>query len=91
MKTWNEYKEYVKSNDTEIRKDIEDVESMSSIISKVISQRKALKLSQRELATMCDIPQSSVARMETLKTIPTLSTFMKILRNLNLKINICPM
>ena len=88
MKTWNDYKEYVKNNDPEIKKDVEEIEDISAMMSIVISQRKALGFSQRALATMCDIPQSSVARMETLKTIPTLSTFVKILRNLNLKLNI---
>ncbi|MBR4569897.1 MAG: helix-turn-helix transcriptional regulator [Candidatus Riflebacteria bacterium] len=88
MKTWNDYKDYVKKNDKEIGKDIEDIESISSIVSAMVAKRNALGLSQRELAAMCDIPQSSVARIESFKTTPNLATLIKILRNLGLTLKI---
>ena len=88
MKTWNDYKEYVKKNDSEIGKDIEDIENISAIVSAMIAKRNALGLSQRELAAMCDIPQSSVARIESFKTTPNLATLIKILRNLGLTLKI---
>lgn len=88
MKTWNDYKEYVKKNDSEIGKDIEDIENISAIVSAMIAKRNALGLSQRELAAMCDIPQSSVARIESFKTTPNLATLLKILRNLGLTLKI---
>ena len=50
MKTWDSYKEYVKSVDYEIGKDIQEVEEISSIISVMIRQRNSLGLSQRDLA-----------------------------------------
>ena len=88
MKTWNDYKNHVKSNDSEIGKDIEDIENISAIVSAMIAKRNALGLSQRELAAMCDIPQSSVARIESFKTTPNLATLIKILRNLGLTLKI---
>jgi predicted transcriptional regulator len=91
MKTWNDYKNYVKKNDPEIGKDIEDIENISAIISAMIAKRNDLGLSQRELASMCGIPQSSVARIESFKTTPNLATLIKILRNLGLTLKISQM
>ena len=88
MKTWNDYKDYVKKNDPEIGKDIEDIENISAIVSAMIAKRNDLGLSQRELASMCGIPQSSVARIESFKTTPNLATLIKILRNLGLTLKI---
>ena len=79
MKTWESYKEYVKSIDYESGKDIQEVEEISSIISVMIRQRNSLGLSQRDLAALCGIPQSSVARIESLRITPNLSTLLKIL------------
>ena len=36
MKTWNDYKEHVKAVDPVIAKDIEEVESISSIITAMV-------------------------------------------------------
>ena len=88
MKTWNDYKNHVKNSDSEIGKDIEDIENISAIVSAMIAKRNAVGLSQRELAAMCDIPQSSVARIESFKTTPNLATLIKILRNLGLILKI---
>ncbi len=72
MKTWNDYKEYVKSVDDKSRRQMEEIEEISVIVGAIIEQRQALGLSQRELALRCGIPQSSVARIATLKTVPNL-------------------
>ena len=90
MKTWNDYKEHVKSVDPEAKKDIEEIESLSDIITSVTAQRNALGLSQRELASLCGIPQSSVARIESLKTTPNLETLLKIMQPLGLKLTVSP-
>lgn len=90
MKTWNDYKEHVKSVDPEAKKDIEEIESLSAIITSVTAQRNALGLSQRELASLCGIPQSSVARIESLKTTPNLETLLKIMQPLGLKLTVSP-
>ncbi len=88
MRTWDDYKEHVKSIDSENKKDMEETESIAAIISAVIEQRNALGISQRELATICGIPQSSVARIESYKTTPNLNTLLKIMRPLGLKLTV---
>lgn len=88
MKTWNDYKEYVKSIDSESRRQMEEIEETAAIIGAIVERRKALGMSQRELASRCGIPQSSVARFETLKTIPSLETVLKIMQPLGLKLTV---
>ena len=90
MKTWDSYKEYVKSIDYESGKDIHEVEEVAAIISVMIKQRNSLGLSQRDLAGLCGIPQSSVARIESLRITPNLSTLLKILNPLGLKLLVLP-
>ena len=91
MKTWNEYKEYVKKIDPEAFKDIKEAEELASIVSAMVSRRNAMGISQRELATMCGIPQSSIARIESCKTIPNLSTLLNIFKHLGLSLTVTEM
>ena len=90
MRTWNDYKEHVKSVDPEIGKDMDEVENNSAIVSAMVEQRTSLGLSQRELATMCGIAQSSVARIESCKTVPSLDTLLNIFRHLGLQLTVTP-
>ena len=82
MKTWNDYKEHVKAVDSVIAKDMEETEEIAAIVTAMVEQRNALGLSQRDLAAMCGIPQSSVARIESCKTTPNLGTLLNIFRHL---------
>ena len=88
MKTWNDYKEYVKKADSHSSRDLADIEEQARIISALIEQRNALGLSQRELANICGIPQSSIARIESFQTTPNLATLLNLLRPLGLKLTI---
>lgn len=88
MRTWNDYKTHVKAIDEENKQQMEEIEEMAMIIGAVIEQRKALGMSQRDLASLCGIPQSSVARIESFKTTPNLDTLLKILQPLGLKLSI---
>lgn len=88
MRTWNDYKEHVRTVDSEISKDMEEVEALSQIVKAMVEQRNALGLSQRELAALCGIPQSSVARIESFKTVPNLDTLLKIFQQLGLKLSV---
>lgn len=90
MKTWNDYKDYVKSTDSEAKQDLEEIEALSQIVSAMVAQRHTLGLSQRDLAEICGLPQSSVARIESFKTTPNLDTLLKIMNALKLKIIITP-
>jgi len=91
MSTWNEYKEHVKQTDPEAAAVIAEAEAKASIISAMIEQRDALGLSQRDLAALCDMPQSTVARIEANKTNPTLDTLLLIMRNLGLTLSVKPL
>ena len=62
MKTWNDYKEHVRTVDPEIGKDIDEVENISSIVSAMVEQRTSLGLSQRELAAMCGGASQSLCK-----------------------------
>ena len=88
MKSWNDYKKYVKAIDPEAKQDIEQAEELAAIVGAVTAQRQALGLSQRDLAALCGIPQSSVARIETYKTTPNLDTLLKIMQPLGLKLTV---
>lgn len=88
MKTWSDYKQHVKETNPEIGKDIEAIEELSAIISLMIQQRMSLGLTQRELAALCGIPQSSVARIESFKSTPNLSTLLKIFAQLGLSLKV---
>ncbi len=87
---WNEYKDHVKQTDPIGKELIEEAEAEASIISAIINQRTSLGLSQRELAALCNIPQSSIARIETNKITPRLDTLIHILNSLGLTLTVTP-
>lgn len=88
MATWSDYKNHVRATNPEIAKDIDEVEALSRIIGAMIEQRHNLDLSQRDLADLCGLPHSSVARIESGKSTPNLSTLLKIFRQLDLSFTI---
>lgn len=88
MKTWNDYKEHVKTIDSRSRKDIENAENLAAIVSTLIEQRNALGISQRELAAICGMSQSSIVRIESMETAPRLDTLLKIMRPLGLRLTV---
>ena len=85
---WNDYKLEIKRTDPVGKEIIEEAEIEAAIISDMIRQRSAMGLSQRDLAEMCDIPQSSIARIETGKITPRLDTLLKILKQLGLTLSV---
>ena len=91
MKTWNDYTDYVKNIDQDASDDIEEAEQLAYIISTVIDRRKKLGLSQRDLAKMCNVPQSSIGRIESCRTIPNISTLLNIFKHLGLSFTITEM
>ena len=88
MRTWDDYKEHVKSADVEGKKDIEEAENLAEIVGAMIRRRNDLGISQRELASMCNMPQSSIARIESLKTTPNLDTLLKLFEPLGLALTV---
>ena len=71
--------------------DIEEAEQLAYIISTIIDRRKELGLSQRDLASKCGVPQSSIARIESCKTTPNISTLLNIFKHLGLSFTITEM
>ncbi|MGI6505619.1 MAG: helix-turn-helix transcriptional regulator [Clostridia bacterium] len=59
---------------------------MPQIVGVIIEHRHDLELSQQELADMCGLPHSSVARIESGKSTPNLRTLLKIFRELDLNL-----
>lgn len=88
MRTWNNYKEFVKSIDDVNRIEIEELEMHAKIVSEIIARRNSLGLSQRDLAAICGIPQSSLARIETFKIIPKMDTVLKIMKPIGLGLTV---
>jgi predicted transcriptional regulator len=62
------------------------MENIAAIVSKMVEKRNDLGITQRDLAAMCGIPQSSVARIESFQTTPNLDTLLKIMQPLGLKL-----
>ena len=88
---WSELKEELKQGDPVSREIVEEAEAEARIVSAIIKQRSELGLSQRDLARLCEIPQSSVARIETGKTMPKIDTLLKIMAKLGLTLTPSPM
>ncbi len=57
------------------------------IINQIIKRRKELGITQSELGRLSSLPQSTIARIETLKISPTIDTLMKIAAPLSLDIS----
>ncbi len=88
MKTWTCYKEHVRTTDPEIAKDLKEAEEVAAIVTAMVEQGTALGLGQRDLAALCGIPQSSVARIESCKTTPNLGTLLNIFEHLGLSLTV---
>ena len=84
MATWTDYKKHVRETNPEIGKDIDEVEVISRLVGAIIERRHDMALSQRELAALCGLPHSSVARIESGRTTPNLSTLLTIYKTLGL-------
>ena len=52
MKTWDAYKDHVKKVDPDAKRDIEEMENIAAIVSKMVEKRNDLGITQRDLAAM---------------------------------------
>lgn len=91
MSEWNEFKNELKKTNTQVKQDIEEMEMLVEIVSAIIDKRNELGYSQRELAKICGLPQSSVARIESYNVKPKIETLIKIMRPLGLKFTVVSM
>ena len=88
MRTWDDYKEHIRTISPDDAAEIAEIETLSAIISQVILKRTNMGISQRELAAMCNMPQSSIARIEACKTIPKLGTLLRLMKPLGLNLRV---
>ena len=84
MRTWEDFKKNAKEVNDIVENDIEEIEALASIVSIIIEKRMELGYSQRELADLCGLPQSSVARIEACIVIPKVETLLKVMKPLGL-------
>ena len=87
MRTWEDFKTEAKDSNELVNSDIEEMEALAALISAIIERRTALGLSQRELAAICGLPQSSVARIEACTVKPNVETMLKIMKPLGLTLS----
>ncbi len=88
MRTWEDYKKYAKGLNPVVKKNIEEMEILAEIVSKIIERRQEIGMTQRELATVCGLPHSSVARIEACTVKPNVETLIKIMIPLGLTLKV---
>lgn len=88
MRTWEDYKKDAITTNPNIKKDIEEMEILASIVSAIIEKRKKLGITQRELAKICGLPHSSIARIESCSVKPNVETLIKIMLPLGLTLSV---
>ena len=88
MRTWEDFKRNAKNESLATKQDIEEMETLALIVSAIIERRRELGYSQRELADICGIPHSSVARIESCSVRPNVETIIKIMKPLGLTLSV---
>ena len=61
MRTWEDYKKDAKRTIDVVKQDIEEMEVLAAIVTAIIDRRNELGYTQRDLAVICGLPQSSDA------------------------------
>ncbi|WP_035631472.1 helix-turn-helix transcriptional regulator [Flavobacterium sp. CF136] len=77
----------MKKDDTKSRKLIFDQEGLQLLAKRLKEIRSEKGLSQEELAYRCEITLSQIARIETVRINPTVSTIFKIARTLEVPLS----
>ena len=88
MKTWKEFTEELKKKNPETKLILEEAETLAKIIAEIIDKREELGYSQRDLAKICKLPQSSIARIESLRVMPKIDTLLTIMHPLGLSLSV---
>lgn len=77
-------------NEPELEEEFKDAENELEIILEITQARKLSGLSQKDVAEKAGIKQQAVSRLENRENSPSLKTLIKVLKVLNLKIEISP-
>lgn len=68
----------------------EQIDFEVALIGKLIEARENRGLSQKQLADMCGLKQSAIARLERMNATPQLNTLMRVLKPLGYRLDIVP-
>ena len=88
MLTWEDFKEELKNKSDDVRELVENTELATTILCAMVTKRIECGYSQRDLAELCGLPHSTIARIESCRVSPKLDTLIKILSKLGLKLTI---
>ena len=88
MEPCETYEEQTEKAEQLAYNDMMEMEEFAKVITQMIQRRKQLGLSQRDLAKLCGLPQSSVARFETMTTLPRFNTLLKMWYHLGLTLTL---
>lgn len=81
-------------NITELAQEIKRIElskeekQLNDVIFQLKSKRKEKKLTQQQLADMCNVPRSTIARTEAYISTPTMPILLKMINALDLSLTI---
>ena len=84
IKTFDDYMETLDPVDRD------RINCKALIMSRIIEARKKKGLSQKELATIVGMKQPAIARLENLKTVPTVDTLIDVLYPLGYTLEVVP-
>lgn len=88
MKTWEDLKKKIREQGGTANEDLEEMEALAVIIGAIINKRNELGYTQRQLAEICGLPHSSIARIEACNVKPNVTTLLKIMKPLGLTLNV---
>ena len=83
--SWSSYRELHYTPEERAENDF-----VAKLVGEIIQTRKSQNLSQRDLESISGIKQSVIARMESGKTDPHLSTVLKLLSSMKKTLTIVP-
>lgn len=86
MKTWENYKAFVKNDNAEDAQEIALMETLASLLAECVHVREEKGLSQSDLAEIAGVKQSAISRMESMKSVPQVDTMLRILQPLGYKL-----
>jgi DNA-binding XRE family transcriptional regulator len=77
--TWEEHKEEMLEKGYVTQQELDESKARVAIMGELIKARNEGKISQRKLEELTGIRKSTIARMETGQTSPTIDTLLRVL------------
>lgn len=88
IKTFDDFMKYTIEEDPSLKTMYDTNDIIIEVIHSIVNKRRELGLSQRDLSEKTGIPQPSIARLETLRSKPSLQTLLKLMQPLGLKLTV---